>query len=454
LTRRRAHGHDRAVDVPEIEGPIPATGASGAFGAAAIDGDGLLEEEYFVSGVAPARDAQGRIVEDGVPYTTRIVVRRPADAARFSGTVHVEPFHVLGEAAPTWGVAGDAIARRGDAWIGVTVNSGVFGGYDRITMPGGVALLQDADPDRYARLSLYRADEDAVAALSDVPMTDSTRMMDRITLAIAQGTDIAGQVATLARTGSSAGPLDGVARVYASGWSQTGMFWRAFVQDGRHVECRLPDGGPIVDAYVVSVAPGPDLHPRDTVVVNLLSEGEVAGVGFGARAGVAPDTDDPRFRGYEIPGTFHSWSGRGAQPDDGHAVHNNRPWYLLFHALLDDLDDWVQHGVPMPSEPRITRDRAAADGIARDPDGNALGGVRTPWLDVAAARYAPTCTCHPLTGEMVPFDTSVIAARYGNNATYLEQFDAGVDALVRRRWLRADDAGFVKEQAREEVGVR
>jgi hypothetical protein len=279
-------------------------------------------------------------------------------------------------------------------------------------------------------------------------------MMDRITLAIAQGNDIAGQVATLVRAGSSVGPLDGVARVYASGWSQTGMFWRSFVQDGRHAECRRRGGEPVVDAYVVSVAPGPGVHPDDAVVVNMLSEGEVAGVGFGARAGVEADSDDPRFRGYEIPGTFHSWSNRGLQPDDGHAVHNDRPWYLLFHALVDNLDEWVQHGVPMPSEPRIRRDPAARDGIARDSDGNALGGVRTPWLDVPAARYAPTCTCHPLTGQMVPLDSDTMAARYGGSAAYLEQFDAAVDTLVRRRWLRADDAGFVKEQARAEVGVR
>jgi len=443
------------VELPAIDGPICATTDSGVFGTVeAVHDLGLLEEEYFVSGTAPARNAHGGVIEAAVPYTTRIVVRRPADPARFTGTVHVEPFHVLGENAPTWGVAGDAIARRGDAWIGVTVNSGIFGGYDRIAMPGGIALLQDSDFERYQHLSLYRAPDDDVAALADVPMTDSGRMMDRITLAIAQGNDIAGQVATLARAGSSAGPFGGVARVYASGWSQTGMFWRAFVQDGLHAECRMPDGEPVVDAYVISVAPGPDVHPRDAVIVNMLSEGEVAGVGFGARAGVAPDSDDPRFRGYEIAGTFHSWSNRGVQADDGHAVHNDRPWYLLFHALLDNLDEWVQHDVPMPDEPRIARDRAAADGVARDGDGNALGGVRTPWLDVPAARYAPTCTCHPLTGAMVPFDTETMVARYGSSDAYIERFDAAVDDLVGRRWLRADDAGLVKDQAREEVGVR
>ena len=56
------------------------------------------------------------------------LVRRPRDAARFSGTVHLEPLHVLGEGSPTWGVAHTQIMRAGDGWVGVTVNSGVFGG--------------------------------------------------------------------------------------------------------------------------------------------------------------------------------------------------------------------------------------------------------------------------------------------------------------------------------------
>ena len=394
-------------------------------------------------------------MQEAVSYTTRIVVRRPADAARFTGTVHIEPFHVLGENAPTWGVAGDAIMRRGDAWIGVTVNSGVFGGYDRIAMPGGVALLQDAEPERYAPLSLYRAGDDDVAALADVPMTDSRRMMERITLAIAQGNDMAGQVATLARAGPSAGPFDDVARIYASGWSQTGMFWRAFVQDGRHAECRLPDGGPIVDAYVVSVAPGPDAHPGDAVVVNMLSEGEVAGVGFGAAR-----ERRARHRGSPVPRLRDP--GDVPQLVEPRCAARRRPRRPQRSPVVPALP--LARGQPR----RVgTARRADAHGaphhaaIGRQPTASPATATGTRSAACAhrgsmcpPARYAPTCACHPLTGEMVPFDADTIAARYGSVAAYLEEFDAAVDALVGRRWLRADDAGFVKEQAREEVGVR
>jgi hypothetical protein len=238
-----------------------------------------------------------------------------------------------------------------------------------------------------------------------------------------------------------------VARLYASGWSQTGMFWRAFLEHGLHAECRTDDGGPVVDAFFIGVAPAPADHPHDAVLVNLLSEGEVIGAGFGSAAGVARNTDSPRYRGYEIPGTFHSWSNRSTQPDDGHAVHNDHPWYVLVHALFDAMDRWARDGVPMPDAPRIARDRSAADGIARDEVGNAAGGVRTPWTDVPAARYSPSCTCHPLTGMMEPIPVDALEVRYGSTAAYAARFTDAVGDLQRRGFLLPEDAALVQPVA-------
>ena len=87
------------VPVPRVTGPSPAT--AHIFGAAKSNLDpvdlakaGYVEEEYFLSGTANVYDwnADGSLTVKGAnnPYTTRIVVRRPAQAARFSGTVIVE----------------------------------------------------------------------------------------------------------------------------------------------------------------------------------------------------------------------------------------------------------------------------------------------------------------------------------------------------------------------------
>ena len=68
------------------------------------------------SGSSPAGPtpwADGSFYAADVPYTTRLLARRPADPDRASGTVHLEPLHVLGEGAPTWGVAHTQILRRG-----------------------------------------------------------------------------------------------------------------------------------------------------------------------------------------------------------------------------------------------------------------------------------------------------------------------------------------------------
>jgi hypothetical protein len=57
---------------------------------------GYVESEYFLSGTASAYTSAAPLSSDGmwtvspvepVPFTTRVVVRRPADSAKFSGPV-------------------------------------------------------------------------------------------------------------------------------------------------------------------------------------------------------------------------------------------------------------------------------------------------------------------------------------------------------------------------------
>ena len=60
-----------------------------------------------------------------------------------------------------------------------------------------------------------------------------------------------------------------MSRVFASGWSQTGLFWSDFLRHGYHERARAIDG------YLVAVAPGPEPRPDGAILVNLLSEAEV-----------------------------------------------------------------------------------------------------------------------------------------------------------------------------------
>ena len=54
--------------------------------------NGYQEQEFFVSGTA--RDHTG--AQPPLPFTTRMVVRRPIDPARFNGTVWIEWLNVTG----------------------------------------------------------------------------------------------------------------------------------------------------------------------------------------------------------------------------------------------------------------------------------------------------------------------------------------------------------------------
>src|SRR5487761_1867341 len=89
-----------ATPVPKVTGPIPVTADSFPFLAANRNLQPMdlaklryVEEEFIVSGTANvydgAADSAVSVNTPTAPYATRFLVRRPADAARFSGTVVV-----------------------------------------------------------------------------------------------------------------------------------------------------------------------------------------------------------------------------------------------------------------------------------------------------------------------------------------------------------------------------
>src|SRR5262245_45700536 len=86
-----------AVPVPTVTGPI--TGPGDAFLASTtidLNALGYVQDEFFISGTATSYTSATPLGSDGewtatpdatAPYETRILVRRPADPARFNGTV-------------------------------------------------------------------------------------------------------------------------------------------------------------------------------------------------------------------------------------------------------------------------------------------------------------------------------------------------------------------------------
>jgi hypothetical protein len=391
-------------------------------------------------------------VADDLPFTTRLLVRRPADPARFSGTVHLEPFHHLNEDTPGWTASWPRITGTGDAWIGVTISAAHES--DRRALLGGVPKLQQFHPVRYGDLELATFPDTGPSPYGNGGGGggfDAEAFERAMRLTNAHGAAVVNQLGRLVKDGSPAGegPLPGwpVRRVYAAGWSQTGQFWRHYLESGHHERDRMASGAPLFDVYLIAVGPAPDVRPADAILVHLLSETEIVGT-LRAPDSTGADSDAPPFRGYEVPGSFHYWQQKpraGRRDDDtGHlGPHNDRPWNVLVHALYHHVDRWVIDGVPMPRVPRVERDPAAPDGVARDGTGNARGGLRTVWVDAPVAQYLPHCKCSPVIGSMRLLGDAELAARYPGSGDYERACELSIAQMVDRGWLLADDAATV-----------
>ena len=90
--------------------------------------------------------------------------------------------------------------------------------------------------------------------------------------------------------------------------------------------------------------------------------------------------------------------------------------------------------------------------IVRDPHGNALGGIRTPQVDVPIAalsgeRQSGSLFCL-LFGTTVLFDAATLAALYPDHATYVAAFNAATDAAVQAGFVLPPDAELMKAPPR------
>ncbi|HEV8627398.1 MAG TPA: alpha/beta hydrolase domain-containing protein, partial [Acidimicrobiia bacterium] len=137
------------VPVPTVEGPV--TGGvrtGGPFWASPIDlrPYGYVEEEYFLSGTASNRGLGGH-GDHTAPYKVRILVRRPADPARFNGTAVLEWFNVSlqSEVEHEWPIDHPMLMR--DGYVSASVSAQFLGVQSASPMS-----LRNWDPQRYGSL--------------------------------------------------------------------------------------------------------------------------------------------------------------------------------------------------------------------------------------------------------------------------------------------------------------
>jgi dienelactone hydrolase len=218
--------------------------------------------------------------------------------------------------------------------------------------------------------------------------------------------------------------------------------------------------------------------PVGVPVIELFAQGDI-GTNIETRR---PDADSKadRFRRYEVAGAPHvdSWEELSfaskadmlrATGDSVASQDNCRPADVApsdfpnrhaFNAAWQNLDLWVRRGIAPPRAPLLSlKPRAPgqpfdpASAFVEDASGNAMGGVRTPAIDVPTARWvgAKTGAFRCLfEGYKIPFDDAKLRSLYPDHAAYLAQVKRSAAALERERWLTAADAREIVQEAERE----
>lgn len=449
-------GEKRAtVDVREVRlGPVPdGNGVVHASAATAADpavapslADDYREVEHQLTGVAstyrgpatgPAEEASTRNA-----YVTRLIARFPKAESDFSGRVFLEPFNTTSgpDRDVIWRQLAPLFQDAGDAWVGMSVRS------------SSVGELQEFDAARYADLS--------------IPTNDLVWDMLR-------------QVGAVLRAGGKQSPLGGLRaeHLYLGGYSQSGVDTATFAQSF-HDDTRLRDGAPVFDGYlpaahaatmtplqsgtglIVEFDEG-QMQPVDVPVVDIETQHDVMGWSrevlpgtfYTSQSGASvrrPDsnTRTDKYRLFEITGASHSSGGTGGCGGDPSSF----PGPMFVRGAAAQLFRWAEEGKAPRKADRIEMDTLDIVSVPRvDEDGHALGGVRSPFVDVPLVHYQVqaggsglSCT---FSGIETPLAADVLASRYGDADAYMDEFTEHLDETIAAGHLLKSDRAEILETA-------
>lgn len=411
---------------------------------------GYVESEFQMSGSANTYGRAGKWRSNGkwdvktvranVPYATRLLVRRPADPAKFNGIVVVEWLNntAIMDVDVIWAQSHEELMREGYAWVGVSAQT------------LGVRALRAWDRQRYGELRLT---------------TDGVSY------------DVFSQTALAVRSQSESllGGLP-VAGVIGAGESQSAIrlttyvnaFQAAAVQvfDAMLLYSRFPLSAPLKDG-ITALAPSKVYIRADNAlkILQLETEQDV----FMFRYRISRQDDTELLRTWELAGASH-YDDYGVNqllpqyqrdfPQLGSVQLvcrnslNKIPSHYVVNAALSSLTRWITTGQAPPQSPRL---EYANGKVIRDANGNAVGGIRLPHMDAATATnnynnygsigaggnfFVNAFAC-PFLGNTVPFSRAKLQALYPTHQDYVSKFKAAADAAL--------NAGFMVQADYEEA---
>src|SRR5438270_2259705 len=290
-----------AVPNPAVQGPIEGGihGYPWNHSLFPLSGKGFsyTENEYFYSGTATNLATGAK-----APYESRMLVRLPAEASKFNGTVVVEWLNVTGgnDLETTWPVEGEYLMQHGYGYVGISAQL------------VGADFLPTWDPKRYAGI-VHPGDEFSFDIFSQGLQALRDPGENRAVLGGVTGID----------------PMRGmtVKHLVVNGASQSAAKLTEFVNGGHNRG--------VVDAYVITRGGGP-YKDFSTPIFQLDEETQKA-----------READNPHYRLWEEAG----------------AAHAPYVWYSYIWAMYQR--DLVPSGTPNPINTACAMNRASVDYTAR-----------------------------------------------------------------------------------------
>lgn len=475
--------------VPTVKGPIAETANSYMFSTMEkarepfdVRDYGYVEKEYFLSGTANVysnKSGSLEVTEEDVPYTNRILVRRPANPQKSSGIVLVDILNASNgyDVEDHWRRMWQHAMEQGHTYIGVT------------SKPLNVDALKNFDPERYDELSWYTdpgAKDDRVIADPEHPEEFNPFM---VVEGAEEGLawDIITQVGTLLNSNQARRVLGGQTAdtVLLMGQSQSGIYLNTWTSNF-HKPAKKANSGNIFDGYLNSVGavlerplaqdpegdPGLHLLPGDepkldTPFITVTSEGGASL--FGTEV-IAKNPDLPaNRRHWQVPGTAHTdltspvipakeeilKSGRLPRNMDPEFIDALNPYPLepAIIAAMEALIDWTEEGKPAaPSKWFDIEDGQ----LVRDEHDNATGGVRYGLIEYPLASFKGAASTGAVYGSYDLISAEEFKKTYGSREAYLSRIRASNAKQIKAGYLTQSGAEMMLETANmllDELGI-
>ena len=456
--------------------------------------EGRAHGELAPTEEIPGLDKAARNDRGRVEYSARVTLIFPADPRRGNGTLLVD------------------VPNRGKAYALALYNSPRGEPFQSGTLEQGTGFLQDRG---FSVAEVTWELGQGAELPSFVGDDGKKRFVEGVGFAIFRDT-----AAFLARNDTDANPLRGsVKHLIGTGKSQSGRFLKSFLAHGfNRVDGRVLFEGMHIfvsaagQLPIMATGAGPESSSNAIptwqnkelrgyveeptaiadVLANVAKRGEDvpkiiflntstdyyalrSSLGRTGSSGVTEKAPPAGTRVYDIAGAAHAITPRA--PADCTLPPGREDWSPVSRATLLHLNAWIVSGTPPPPSRLMPLEAAPEFALGapgylpnavvqvpkRDADGNDVGGVRLPEVDVPLGTHLalnrPLIRACMLIGAWSPFAATKaqreagsdprpsLAERYGNRDAYVDRVRASARAAVADGFLLPDDAAVIIESA-------